>query len=72
MHEWYGIRQGTDARRTRYYRQAKALRLLDSREKSIDVLVGALKRPNLASDKGLNDTLVDAYGGFGTHAADPR
>ncbi|TFY57948.1 hypothetical protein EVJ58_g6718 [Rhodofomes roseus] len=47
-----------------YYRQAKAHQLLDAREKSIDVLTSALKRPSLASDKGLVDTLVDAYGGF--------
>ena len=28
------------------------------------MLASALKRPTLASDKGLNDTLIDAYGGF--------
>lgn len=47
-----------------YYRQAKAHQLLDARESSINVLTAALKRASLASDKGLNDALVDAYGGF--------
>ncbi|KAH9831777.1 uncharacterized protein C8Q71DRAFT_780277 [Rhodofomes roseus] len=55
-----------------YYRQAKAHQLLDAREKSIDVLTSALKRPSLASDKGLVDTLVDAYGGFPDSADELR
>ncbi|TFY61675.1 hypothetical protein EVJ58_g4370 [Rhodofomes roseus] len=47
-----------------YYRQAKAYSQLDAREKSINVLIKALKRPKLASDEGLIDALVDVYGGL--------
>jgi len=47
-----------------YYRQAKAYLLMDAREKSINVLTKALKRPMLLSDEGLVEALVEAYGGF--------
>ncbi|KAH9915214.1 uncharacterized protein B0H18DRAFT_1042181 [Fomitopsis serialis] len=47
-----------------YYRQAKAYLLMDAREKSINVLTKALKRPKLSSDQGLVEGLVEAYGGF--------
>ncbi|TFY57947.1 hypothetical protein EVJ58_g6717 [Rhodofomes roseus] len=47
-----------------YYRQAKAYSLKGARDKSINVLVRALKRPKLASDEGLIEALADAYGGI--------
>jgi len=47
-----------------YYRQAKAHQALSQSSEAIDVLTKALRRPSLASDPGLNDALVDAYGGF--------
>ncbi|CCM05405.1 uncharacterized protein FIBRA_07621 [Fibroporia radiculosa] len=47
-----------------YYRQAKAYQFLSEPPKAIDVLTTALRKPSIASDKGLNDALVDAYGGF--------
>ena len=47
-----------------YYRKAKSQQLLSHNSAAIDTLVGALKHPKLASDKGLNDELVQAFGGF--------
>ncbi|KAM5539724.1 hypothetical protein V8D89_006537 [Ganoderma adspersum] len=47
-----------------YYRKAKALLLLSRNSDAIDTLTSALMKPNFASEKGLNDALVEAYGGF--------
>ena len=48
----------------RYYRKAKALQVLSRTSDAIDTLTGALSKANLAADKGLDDALVEAYGGF--------
>ncbi|TBU41481.1 hypothetical protein BD309DRAFT_965177 [Dichomitus squalens] len=47
-----------------YYRKAKALMLLSRDSEAIDALTSALVKPNFAAEKGLNDVLVEAYGGF--------
>ena len=48
----------------RYYRKAKALQLSSRDSEAIDVLASALVKPNFASEKGLNDALIEAFGGF--------
>ncbi len=48
----------------RYYRKAKAQQLLAQTSGAIDTLTSALSKANLAGEKGLNDALVEAYGGF--------
>ena len=48
----------------RYYRKAKAQQILSDTSAAIDTLVDALRKPKLKSDKGLNDALVEAFGGF--------
>ncbi|PIL29300.1 transporter [Ganoderma sinense ZZ0214-1] len=47
-----------------YYRKAKALLTLSRTDDAIDALTSALMKPNFAFEKGLNDALVEAYGGF--------
>ncbi|TFK82260.1 hypothetical protein K466DRAFT_530642 [Polyporus arcularius HHB13444] len=47
-----------------YYRKAKAQQLLAQTSGAIDTLTSALSKANLAGEKGLNDALVEAYGGF--------
>lgn len=47
-----------------YYRAAKAHQLLAQNDKAIEVLISALRNPELASDKGLNDALIETYGGL--------
>ncbi len=48
----------------RYYRKANAQQLLSQTLDAIDTLTSALSKANLAGEKGLNDALVEAYGGF--------
>ncbi|KAI0795564.1 hypothetical protein C8Q75DRAFT_803434 [Abortiporus biennis] len=55
-----------------YYRQAKALELLGNIEESINVLADALSKPQLAEDSGLNDTLIELYGGVPDEERDLR
>ena len=38
--------------------------MLSRTSDAIDTLTGALSKANLAAEKGLNDALVEAYGGF--------
>ena len=40
-------------------------------EDAIDALTSALMKPNFASEKGLNDALVEAYGGFPDTVTNP-
>ena len=56
-------RRKTDFR-TSYYRKAKAQQQLLKSSEAIDTLTAALSNPSFASEKGLNDALVEAYGGF--------
>ncbi len=58
----------------RYYRKAKAQQLLSQTSDAIDTLTSALSKANLAGERGLNDALVEVYGGFladGAHLMSP-
>ncbi|KAI0753222.1 hypothetical protein C8Q80DRAFT_500959 [Daedaleopsis nitida] len=65
------IRQDADYGKG-YYRKAKAQQLLAQSSEAIDTLTAALSRASLSSEKGLNDALVEIYGGFPDTESDLR
>lgn len=56
-------RDGSDALIS-YYRQAKSHYLLSNKTAAVKALTKALSRPALAQDKGLNEYLIEVYGGL--------
>ncbi|KAJ3557616.1 hypothetical protein NM688_g1378 [Phlebia brevispora] len=47
-----------------YYRLAKSQHLLSKKDAAVETLTKALQRPKLASDPGLNEFLIEVYGGI--------
>ncbi|KAI0080448.1 hypothetical protein K474DRAFT_1615593 [Panus rudis PR-1116 ss-1] len=55
-----------------YYRAARSYKLLSEPESAAKILIEGLRKPELASDKGLTEALVDILGGLPDDPRDMR